>query len=291
MPTVAYYEGIADMYCAKMVQEETLQAPPVYGAVQLLGIGVSYKIAAKYTEGTLPGGNRNLRERKRLTSYEVELNVDRVRQAVLESFEGRERDANGVCKIGAADAPYMALLFAVPLDDGTQELWVLYKGKLLAPDLEMKTRDGKYEWQTPTVKGTFGVRNDLGIPGMCCETGDEAVSAPVKTGWFTAPYAPVSTYSVVAIHQPDDLALTAGAIGTGAILVFVADGSADGAPAYQWYSNAADSNAGGVAIVGATAEAYAIPTDTAEGTYHYYCVATYHGVSVTSDVASVVVAA
>ena len=290
MNEIAYYEGIADMFGAIMTKEETLTTPPAYGPVQLLGIGVSYKISPKYTEGAFAGGNRNLRERKRLTSYEVELQVDRFRSEMLDTFCGNERDANGVQKIGAKDAPYLALIFAVPLDDETKELWVLYKGKLSAPDREMKTRDGnKYEWQAPTAKGTFGLRNDINLPAMMCETGDENVSEAVKDGWFTTPYTPSVEYAISPVSQPADLALTAGAIGPADVLVFVADGSDGGTPAYQWYRNVSKSATGGTLLTGATAAAYAIPANTAAGTYYYYCVAAYHGKTVTSDVATVTV--
>lgn len=44
--------------------------------------------------------------------------------------------------------------------------------------------------------------------------------------------------------------------------------------AYQWYSNGTNSSSGGMAIAGATASSYTIPTDTAVGTHYYYCVVT-----------------
>ncbi len=289
MGEIAYYEGISDMYAAEMLKEETPTTPPEYGPVQLLGIGVSYKIAPKYTEGTLPGGNRNLREKKRLTGYEVELEVDRIRGAVLETMSGNVRDANGVTQVGRRDAPFMALLFAVPLDDGTKELWALYKGKIAAPDSEVKTRDGgKYEWKTPTAKGSFGLRNDIELPAATCETGDENVSEAVKAAWFDHVYTPSNLYGITAVLQPDDLALTAGEI-AGDTLVFVARGTDGGTPTYQWYRNTTAIATGGTAVSGATAAAYAIPANTSAGTYYYYCVATYQGKTVTSDVAKVTV--
>lgn len=290
MGEIAYYEGIADMYAAEMIKEETPTTPPEYGPVQLLGIGVNYKIAPKYTEGTLPGGNRNLREKKRLTGYEVELGVDRIRVPVLDAMSGNVRDGNGVTQVGGKDAPFMALLFAVPLDDGTKELWALYKGKITAPDKELKTRDGKYEWATPTAKGSFGLRNDIDLPAVTCETGDENVSEAVKTAWFDHVYTPTNLYGVSAVLQPDDLALTAGEI-AGDALIFVARGTDGGTPTYQWYRNTTASATGGTAVSGATVAAYAIPANTSAGTYYYYCVATYQGKTVVSDVAKVTVSA
>lgn len=101
--------------------------------------------------------------------------------------------------------------------------------------------------------------------------------------------APAPTIAVLT--QPADLALTAGSIGANAVLhaaFQVSDGST---PTYQWYSNAADSNAGGTAVSGATAASYTIPTNATAGTTYYYCVATCEGVSAASEAAAVVIAA
>ncbi|MDD3212203.1 MAG: hypothetical protein PHY64_00920 [Eubacteriales bacterium] len=109
----------------------------------------------------------------------------------------------------------------------------------------------------------------------------------LKAAGLMASVAP--TLAVTA--QPADLELVAGAIDENDVVTaafVVSDGST---PALQWYSNNADSNVGGAAIDGATATSYAIPTDTVAGTYHYYCVATWEGVTQASDPVTVTVAA
>lgn len=63
-----------------------------------------------------------------------------------------------------------------------------------------------------------------------------------------------------------------------------------GTPTYQWYSNASDSNAGGSAVSGATAASYTHPANTTAGTT-YYCVASYEGVAMLTDAATVAVSA
>jgi gliding motility-associated-like protein len=63
-----------------------------------------------------------------------------------------------------------------------------------------------------------------------------------------------------------------------------------GTPAYQWYSNTANSNVGGVLIAGATGSGYTPPVFTVLGSYYYYVVLTFSGsgcTSVTSDVATI----
>ena len=66
----------------------------------------------------------------------------------------------------------------------------------------------------------------------------------------------------------------------------------DATLSYQWYSNTANSNKDGTEIPGATKAGFDIPVNLEAGTYYYYCVAgaTGEALSVTSDVAAVIVA-
>ncbi|MFM2228031.1 MAG: hypothetical protein RL664_1374, partial [Bacteroidota bacterium] len=62
-----------------------------------------------------------------------------------------------------------------------------------------------------------------------------------------------------------------------------------GTPSYQWYSNTANSNTGGAAISGATANSFTAPGTTV-GTLYYYCVITLSGAgcnSITSNVGNI----
>jgi hypothetical protein len=62
-----------------------------------------------------------------------------------------------------------------------------------------------------------------------------------------------------------------------------------GTPSYQWYSTTANSNTGGAAISGATANSFTAPGTTI-GTFYYYCVITLSGAgcnSITSNVGNI----
>lgn len=286
---IGYYEGIGRMYCAVMTVEETLSTPAQYGAVRLMGEGIAYKIAPKYIEGKLPASNRYLRDKRKLVGYEVEINVARVLPDVLADIEGRVRDGNGVSKIGAGDPPYLALVFEVPLDDGNSELWQIYKGKLLSPDRESKTREDKLEWGSHTLKGEFMSRLDLGVPAVTCEMADETVSEAVREGWFETIYAPTAVVGLVQVLAPSALTVTEGDIGIDAVLTVGIVATNGGTVTYQWYKSATNTNAGGTLLAGATGAGYQIPADTAAGTHYYYCVGTYQDVTLASDVATVTV--
>jgi hypothetical protein len=81
-------------------------------------------------------------------------------------------------------------------------------------------------------------------------------------------------------------AVTEGSI-TGSLTV-AATLTQSGTPAYQWYSNAANSNAGGSAIGGATSATFALPAGLTAGTYYYYCQVTAAGATAVSSTVAVV---
>ncbi len=71
--------------------------------------------------------------------------------------------------------------------------------------------------------------------------------------------------------QPTDLTITYGQSGS---ITVAATADADHTLSYQWYRNESKDNTRGIAIDGATAAVYKIPSDTPIGTYYYYCVVT-----------------
>jgi hypothetical protein len=94
-------------------------------------------------------------------------------------------------------------------------------------------------------------------------------STDVSSGTFR--FYPQFPNPVITItSQPQDANVMAGSIsGNLAVAATVSPG---GTPAYQWYSNATESNIGGTLITDATDATFTIPTDLTAGTYYYYCV-------------------
>jgi len=78
---------------------------------------------------------------------------------------------------------------------------------------------------------------------------------------------------IIAPKLPVAKAATVGAV-TGTM---DSTATAKGAPAYQWYSSATNTNVGGTIIGGAISATFAIPADMDAGVHYFYCVVTVAG--------------
>jgi len=186
-----YFYGILDLHFAEMTTEETSTTAPVYDDPK----SIEVTITPGYREGKLHASNATVRNEKRIDTYTVSANVDKIPPAVLAKLLGRKLDANGVQIIkGDNKPPKVALAFACTLDDGNKELWWLYKGTFSELTKTGKTDGESIEYQTPTIEGVFVRRMSDNALAATVETGSEDVSATVEANWFTEVYeeTPVS---------------------------------------------------------------------------------------------------
>lgn len=189
---VGYYDGVLDMYIAFMKKKDTTTSPPEYEAPELMGLSIEVKLSPRYREGRLDASNRVVRRRKIIDGYDVEINLDQVREAVRDRTFGRKKDANGVQVLGGSDPETCAIGFAITKDNNAQELWWLHKGQFAEQEVSAKTGTEKIDYQTPKLKGSFDSRMDNGRPGVVVDTDDPAVPASVIEGWFKKVYEPAS---------------------------------------------------------------------------------------------------
>jgi hypothetical protein len=88
---------------------------------------------------------------------------------------------------------YAALIaFALTLDDGSKELWTLYKGKFSEHAQTGHTDSDSMTYQHPTIEGTFVRREYDNALGAVAATADENVMATVEAGWFEQVYEAVN---------------------------------------------------------------------------------------------------
>lgn len=184
-----YYYGILDVYYAIMKTEDTAATAPTYEAPEVLAKSIEVTITPAYREGKLYASNATVRDKKKIDSYGVKLNVDKIPAAVLNTILGRVKDKNGVQIIKGGNEPArLAIGFALTLDNGEKELWWLYKGQFAEPSIIGKTDADKFEYQTPNIEGTFIRRIYDDALAAVVETGVTGVGASVATSWFTAVY-------------------------------------------------------------------------------------------------------
>ena len=188
-----YFYGILDIYYALMTGQDSPQAKPTYDQYKVAGKTIEATITPNYKEGKVYASNVATRNERRVDSYTVSLNLDKIPYAVREELLGRFKDANGVQIIkGGQIAPYVAIAFALTLDDGGYELWALYKGKFSEPSQTGHTDSDSMTYQHPTIEATFVRREYDNALAAVAATADSSVSDSVRTAWFTEVYEPVT---------------------------------------------------------------------------------------------------
>lgn len=184
-----YFYGVLDVYYALMTKEETSTAAPTYGAPKVLAKSIEVTVTPSYREGRLSASNATVRDTKRIDKYTVSLHVDKIPQAVAKELLGRTQDGKGVQIVKGNDVPpHVAVGFACTLDDGSKELWWLYKGTFSEPTKSAKTDGEAIEYQTPTIEGVFVRRMHDDALAAVVDTGSKDIGDGVESGWFTSVY-------------------------------------------------------------------------------------------------------
>ena len=96
-----------------MTTEETSTTAPTYDTPKVLAKSIEVTVTPAYREGKMHASNATVRNVKRVDTYTVSLNVDKIPHAVLAKLLGRKEDSNGVQIIkGGNKPPYVAIGFA-----------------------------------------------------------------------------------------------------------------------------------------------------------------------------------
>ena len=189
-----YFYGILDIYFALMTVEDSAAAAPTYGAYQVMGKTIQATITPNYKEGKVYASNVATRSEKRVDSYTVSLNLDKIPYAVRQTLLGRYADTKGVQIIkGGNAAPNVAIAFALTLEDGSKELWTLYKGKFAEPTQTGQTDSDSMTYQHPTIEATFVRREWDDSLAAIAATADNSIPAAVISDWFQQVYEPATT--------------------------------------------------------------------------------------------------
>ena len=184
-----YFYGILDVYYAKMTQEDTIDTAAKYAAPKVLGKSIEVTITPAYSEGKMYASNGVVRNKKKVDTYGVKINADKIAYDVQKEILGRETDSSGVQWIkGTNITPKVAIGFACTLDDGSKELWWLFKGEFAEPTKTGKTDGEKIEYQTPTLDGVFVKRMNDNALSVVADTSNAGLGPNVATNWFKSVY-------------------------------------------------------------------------------------------------------
>lgn len=150
------YDGIGDVYVAKITNKGTAETAPTYETPILACEGVQVSLQPQYAEGSQSASNRVIRKSRRLTSITVTVQYPRMLPDVMAYIHGRTLDANGGEVVGDNVSPEFALGIKATRDDGTAVMRWLLMGTLSEGNLDHATReDGTIAYQIPTLEGSF----------------------------------------------------------------------------------------------------------------------------------------
>lgn len=179
---MGYPIGLRDLHFAK------LNADNSYAVPVKLSEAITASVTPNFTITTLYGDDRAVAVATALGDIDVSINATDLKPAEYDLLMGTTKNADGVIEDSVNDvAPYGALLFRLPFDDGGYRYYCYYKGRFQPPGTTSNTKGGSVEFQTPTITGKFVARED----GKWRAHHDSpAALTSVATNWFAGVYEP-----------------------------------------------------------------------------------------------------
>lgn len=288
--------GLDSLYYAKITEDQN--GIETYGTPKVLAKAMTAELSIELIEAILYADDGASEVVKEFKSGALTLGIDDIGSLVAQDLTGCKIDSNNVVVSRSEDGGSpVAVGFRAKKANGKYRYFWLYRVIFSVPATSLATKGDSITFSSPTIEGTVFRRNKLDgenkHPWKAEVTeGDNGVSAPTITSWFTSVYEPdftAVTPTITITTQPASLTeVTAGSI-SGSLSV-VANSNTSNPVTYQWFENTIDSTTGGTAINGETSASFDIPTDLLADTYYYYCVLSSSGAeNVTTTVATVVV--
>lgn len=150
--------NVKNLVYAKFTDEEAL----TYGTVSEISPAMSIKVDTKTSSEILYGDGSSQETATTIGETNIELQVNELTQEVHADLLGHVLDATtGVMVENEGDdAPYVALGWELEKSNGKSIYFWYLKGRFEEPAVDVKQKEDKVSFSTPTLKGTFVFRKD-----------------------------------------------------------------------------------------------------------------------------------
>ena len=155
----AFVNVIRPVYAVLNVEDED-SSKCTYGEVKAIAPAMSVKTDPDIAEDTLygDGSARENATSKGKTSIEIAVNTTSL-EFQAEAF-GHTYENGVLVDKGADSAPYLAVGFALEKSNGKHRCYWFLKGRFAENGVDVKQKEDKVEFSTPTIKGNFLDRAD-----------------------------------------------------------------------------------------------------------------------------------
>jgi phi13 family phage major tail protein len=179
-----YSIGLRDLHFAKSSVDGTYETP------KKLSAAITATITPNFTVTTLYGDDRAVSVAHALGDIDIQINTTDLTPEDYDLLMGTTKNDDNVIEDSIDDvAPYGALLFRLPLENGGFKYYAYFKGKFQPPGSTHNTKGGSVEYQTPTISGKFMARDDGKWRAHLVHP-DPATADPIASAWFTNVYEP-----------------------------------------------------------------------------------------------------
>lgn len=187
--------GLSSLYYAKLTQDASDGV--TYDTPAQIAGAITAKVSPKVTSDVLYADDGAAETASALGEIEVELQVKDLPLSVHATLLGHTMGQDGVMYQKNSDTPpYVAIGFKSLKSNGKYRYVWLLKGRFQPVEENYQTKEDKTTFQTPTIKGTFVMREKDGYWKI---TGDEDATgwaASTGTDWFSeVPTIPTGTGS------------------------------------------------------------------------------------------------
>jgi phi13 family phage major tail protein len=180
---MGYPIGLRDLHFAP------IEAGGTYGAPVKLSEAITANITPNYTITTLYGDDRAVAIAKAMGDIDIEISTTDLKSTEYDLLMGTTKNPDGVIEDSVDDvAPYGALLFRLPLEDGGFRYYCYYKGAFQPPGNTHNTKGGETQFQNSTITGKFMSRDDGKWRARLDSVDD--VAGTIADSWFTSVYEP-----------------------------------------------------------------------------------------------------